>query len=313
MEYREEGGRYVTLEGTFGSGQLHGFGRKYVDNVLTCEGVWHQGVPDDAIPTETEQHLELVMDQPWFDSVAGSAAVYRGLWCNDQPHGHGVAIYDERETDMASYERCFDAGRFQGHGRLVYATGDVYTGDFHNSHRHGVGTYQWRDGRCYAGDWVANARNGRGVYTYLSGDRYEGDFLGGHRSGLGTFVFVSTGASYTGEWTQGRYHGAGRTVDEAGCAYTGEFQCGERHGHGQEYNATGLVTFDGQWVHDVKQDGSKQAIAATESAAAKKNTMDAGETTLQHQKAPPTSPPSKPPTPLSSARSLSPPPGVLKQ
>lgn len=41
-----------------------------------------------------------------------------------------------------------------GHGRLIHADGDVYTGAWLDDKAHGKGEYLHMDGAKYYGDWV---------------------------------------------------------------------------------------------------------------------------------------------------------------
>jgi hypothetical protein len=176
--------------------------------------------------------------------------VYEGCWSNHQ------------DAAVSSSTRTTSIACFEGSGRLVYTNDDVYTGSFHQSQRHGHGTYHWTDGRSYTGDWFRNQRTGSGIYTYAKNtqssnsngqvDYYQGEFVNGQRCGYGTFVFGATGASYRGAWRDGLYHGRGTTVDETGSVFEGKFCRGVPHGTGTCRNAAGQIVETGRWRHGVK-------------------------------------------------------------
>ena len=54
-------------------------------------------------------------------------------------------------------------GKFHGHGKIVYANGESYDGEWHAGQRHGTGTYRYSDGGVYVGSWESDRINGRGV------------------------------------------------------------------------------------------------------------------------------------------------------
>lgn len=243
----------ITYEGEWKTNQYHGIGAY---QVTTPDGEQRSftGEFENGKPKVPEQ-LQVVTEQPWFDS--GVPAIYRGLWKNFKPHGNGVVEY--QLGAVASYEGCFEDGKYEGEGRLLYHGGDSYVGNFVAGKRDGSGTYKWTDGRQYSGEWLNNQRQGNGVFTWPNGDRYEGYFLAGQRSQEGTFIFGATGASYTGQWKDGQYNGCGKTIDASGEVYEGEFANGLRHGHGSAYDASGKLVFEGEWIDGVKQDGTQES------------------------------------------------------
>ena len=49
----------------------------------------------------------------------------------------------------------------------------VYTGEFRNHKRHGVGVLKKRDGSCYDGEWKDDIQEGKGKYTSAEGKKYK--------------------------------------------------------------------------------------------------------------------------------------------
>ena len=56
---------------------------------------------------------------------------------------------------------------------------------------------------------VGCGRNGQGTYTYADGATYSGEFKDGKFNGQGTYTYAN-GDTYTGEWKDGKQHGQGR-------------------------------------------------------------------------------------------------------
>lgn len=246
-QYPNETNDTMIYTGEFHNGKPHGKGKETCDGLIIREGKWIDGVHVDT----SNETLNLVLDQPWFDAKTHVATTYRGLMNEDrQPHGNGTAMY--KTGDIALYEGCWKDGIFQGQGRLVYRSGEEYIGVFQDGDRHGTGTFKWTDGRQYSGKFVHNQRTGQGVFTWDTGDRYEGEFIDGKRSGYGTFVF-DNGAYYSGHWKHGLYHGRGKTVDSSGACYIGDFRKGQRHGEGEELDCLGRVSLSGQWSQGIHE------------------------------------------------------------
>jgi len=68
--------------------------------------------------------------------------------------------------------------------------------------------------------------------------------------GFGKAVW-SDGASYEGEWRDGRFHGRGLSISASGVRYEGEWRDHQRHGQGKLELTNGVV-YDGGWEHGVK-------------------------------------------------------------
>jgi len=41
-------------------------------------------------------------------------------------------------------------------GKIEYANGNSYEGDWLNNKYNGIGTYRWSDGSYYVGEWLEN-------------------------------------------------------------------------------------------------------------------------------------------------------------
>ena len=81
---------------------------------------------------------------------AGGRKEYLGEFHNGRRHGVGMMLFD----DQTCYEGEWEGGRPNGHGVEKYPNGAIFTGQFCDDARHGLGTYIASDGdRVYAGHW----------------------------------------------------------------------------------------------------------------------------------------------------------------
>ena len=104
-----------------------------------------------------------------------------------------------------------DGKREDANGTLIYANGDVYTGNWQSDERHGTGTMSYKStGAIYDGSWVHDTRNGHGRMKYSNGDEYSGAWEEDTKQGIGRFVWVEQGAVYEGQFQGGMIHGRGK-------------------------------------------------------------------------------------------------------
>ncbi len=107
-----------------------------------------------------------------------------------------------------------------GRGKMVFACGDTYEGDWSKDKKHGrgCGKYVWANGDTYEGDWSEGKRHGRGVYTFAvdgetclpgcnyswnAGDKYDGGFKAEVRHGACTYTFFNE-ETFNCTWADGR-------------------------------------------------------------------------------------------------------------
>ena len=125
--------------------------------------------------------------------------VYEGDFFQNRITGRGVYRYADASTDGSSEKlvanNCNDVvandglqhgGHYRsyqgewvdfkkhGKGELVFANGDVYTGDFKKDQRYGFGLIIFSYGKRYAGEWKKDYPHGQGRVTYPNGEVYEG-------------------------------------------------------------------------------------------------------------------------------------------
>jgi serine/threonine protein kinase len=145
-------------------------------------------------------------------------------------------------------------GKYEGYGRLVMTSGDVYDGNWKNNKRHGQGKYSYANGEWYSGNWTNGVRQGQGEFHYKTGNVYRGNFSNGKPEGYGEMTYGSGSfSSYKGNWSQGNISGRGVMYYRSGDRYDGEWRSNKRHGQGTYYWANGdkyIGTFvDGNMSH----------------------------------------------------------------
>ena len=66
-------------------------------------------------------------------------------------------------------------------GKVTYANGDTYVGEWLDSKRHGQGTYTFANGDTYVGEWLDGIQHGQGVLTksavITEGFYYKGKYV----------------------------------------------------------------------------------------------------------------------------------------
>ena len=118
-----------------------------------------------------------------------------------------------------------------GHGKMTYASGNYYEGNWCENKRNGQGIMWWvTSNEKYTGNWVDNYQSGFGTHIWLDSgndnkllrNRYVGYWEKGLRHGKGTFYY-SNGSMYEGDWVQNFKQGHGVFTFEDGTEYSGPF------------------------------------------------------------------------------------------
>eukprot|EP00759_Apiculatamorpha_spiralis_P057027 PhF_6_TR8353/c1_g1_i3/m.13101/K19755/RSPH1; radial spoke head protein 1 len=121
--------------------------------------------------------------------------------------------------------------------------GSVYKGATRNrGDRHGKGTLFTATGDVYDGDWKDDCFI-RGNVKYASGATYIGDFLNGRKHGQGVLTDPD-GAVYSGGFLCGERYGQGTQIFPNGDSYIGEWVGNQPHGNGclRTVTGSGLLT-----------------------------------------------------------------------
>lgn len=72
---------------------------------------------------------------------------YEGMWKNNKYHGHGTEIM----RDGAIYSGNFKDGLREGLGEYITTSRELYKGEWHYNSIDGHGEFLWPDGRSYEG------------------------------------------------------------------------------------------------------------------------------------------------------------------
>jgi hypothetical protein len=120
---------------------------------------------------------------------------------------------------------------------MYHANGQIYTGSFYMSTRHGVGKLTFPNGDWYQGNFANDLFHGNGDSFHANdGRRYVGNFVAGFEEGYG----VITGTT---------------TVERGGKKrYEGYVYKGLRHGQGTQWVTSlegSVATFQGNWENDL--------------------------------------------------------------
>jgi hypothetical protein len=99
-------------------------------------------------------------------------------------------------------DKTWAGGLKQGKGKMTYANGDVYVGEFINNKRQGIGKMTYKNGAVYEGNWMDDNRQGKGQYTWADGDVFEGDWMYDKKTGKGKYTYAN-GDVYEGVWVDG--------------------------------------------------------------------------------------------------------------
>jgi MORN repeat len=212
-----------------------GAGRSGRKNKTAAAGY---GGSSNGSDVETYEVKQQVIVDPYGEkgTYAGSLSKATGM-----PHGKGRLEYAAGRW----YEGDWKHGRWTGRGRLSNGDGDLYEGELRNDHKHGKGTMRFADGRVFLGEYI-NGQMIEGRMTYQDGSTYDGSWVDGMRHGRGKCVFTDD-SIYEGEFREGEFHGHGKMSWSDGGWYEGEWWNGEMQGHGREVRPDGSLRHEGAW------------------------------------------------------------------
>lgn len=146
-----------------------------------------------------------------------------GRWKDDRFNGWGREVRKTGEI----YEGKFVGDSIRGKG--ISKEGDVlYIGYMVNNKKHGKGEI-FTDDYHYVGDFNNDSIDGKGRIELYNKGVYEGEFLDGYMTGYGVFKFLN-GDYYEGEMEEGNMHGLGKFTSKNGKIYEGRFNNGKFQG-----------------------------------------------------------------------------------
>eukprot|EP00929_Paragymnodinium_shiwhaense_P001155 TRINITY_DN101383_c0_g1_i1.p1 TRINITY_DN101383_c0_g1~~TRINITY_DN101383_c0_g1_i1.p1 ORF type:complete len:490 (+),score=114.48 TRINITY_DN101383_c0_g1_i1:110-1579(+) len=128
--------------------------------------------------------------------------------------------------------------------RFQFASKAVYSGEWKDCQRHGVGLQIWQDGTTYIGQWKKGRACGKGRIRHKDGGIYIGEWVNGRAHGRGVYSTIE--ANYAGEFKCDLRDGYGveEWVDKSW--YAGQFRKGAKHGFGEHTWPDG-TSYNGRW------------------------------------------------------------------
>ena len=186
---------------------------------------------------------------------------YEGWFWNGLKQGSGkLKFYN------CIYEGNFVSDTMCGSGKIIYPTGEMYTGQWENGLQNGTGTYGSPLGELYDGEWINGKKQGKvcfkkmyyniiilifiilkGKYNYNNGDSYNGEWISDLPHGNGKFIY-SSGKRYNGGWIKGQRSGHGNYDLGNGDSYEGEWLNDKMHGIGTFVEKDGSY-YEGSFVN----------------------------------------------------------------
>lgn len=157
-------------------------------------------------------------------------------------------VYQPLQMIFPSKNKLSQSSNIQIH---IDTMGNKYEGELIDGKKHGKGKMEFANGHTYTGEWVDDMATGEGVFVWNNGDQYKGQLKYGQRHGKGSYYFVN-GDTYIGDWIEDKKDGYGTASLGLG-KYEGEFKNDKMHGKGAFYFTNG-DTYLGSWIDD-KQEG----------------------------------------------------------
>ncbi len=168
--------------------------------------------------------LATTADQP--DAILVDGGRYYGPLVDGQLHGTGRLEW----ANGGYYEGEFRYGLKQGEGRKVIPEVTLYVGQFRDGLPHGQGRVEWVEGSHYEGEFARGLPQGEGTHTTPRGSKYTGQF---RRGKIVTGIWTDpNGTRYEGAFKEWTPHGEGVFHDSYGGIYSGTFDEGVFSGEG---------------------------------------------------------------------------------
>lgn len=170
--------------------------------------------------------------------IAATAAMLLMSACSVKtPDGTGVV----KNGDYC-YRGELSGGKYNGYGVLTFKDSIVYSGQWKDGKRDGLGQTTDSLGRTVTSMWRADSLV-RGIRNDSAGT-YIGEFNDKLvEEGHGIY-FGKDGSFYNGNWKDGLYSGFGCSMSAAGKARTGEWKAGKFRGERLTYTAERIYGID---------------------------------------------------------------------
>lgn len=187
----------------------------------------------DNYPVILEGNNKKVFDEQIPDQRENSKILFEAAKGNransDQGTGPGVGL--DFSTNVTSLGIQGEATKLIGSTigcekrielpTITLENGSVYTGEWKNGMKDGIGVQNWPDGSIYEGEWKEDKANGKGKLIHADGDVYEGEWAEDKANGFGVYTH-SNGAKFIGEWKDDKQHGKGVETWPDGAKYEGK-------------------------------------------------------------------------------------------
>ena len=179
----------------------------------------------------------------------GEMAQYKGYFRNGKREGRGKIIWADGscfEGEWKNDERC--------HGRMIMNNGCVYIGHFLNDKFHGKQEILLMpSSTIYLGEFKQGQTKTVGMLLYSNGNVYYGQMSQFQKQGVGK-VIEYLGGFQEGTWENDKLSGPACRVFEAesGNLYSGPYEDGRRIGKGRLYDAERDEVYDGEFENNKK-------------------------------------------------------------
>lgn len=242
---------YQSLMGHFYEGKVRG-----IVTIRFLDDHFYEGpfIDDEYIRDDGTIPPEARASNHWGIFKANDGRIYEGPNVDnhfdpENIQGHYICRLPNNDV----YEGNFVDERFFGPGKMKFADGNEYEGEWYNGKMSGYGSFRnnvekwtyegiiddnkrnyegicvWDDGSVYIGQWRANRMEGKGLFVSTMKDIYKGDFVNGKFEGKGECLY-SSGGHYRGGFSKGSRQGEGHFVDRKGREFLGTYIDDKKHG-----------------------------------------------------------------------------------
>ena len=175
---------------------------------------------------------------------------YEGEKKDDIPHGKGKMFWANGDY----YEGNWDNGKPKGYGKKLFTldNGDKYEGETIDGLPHGLGRYSYVNGDIFEGEYEngTQKQNGYGLYKFVNGDTLKSYWVNKNGSllpeGQGQYTYIN-GDVFIGEYKNGKMFYGTYELKSLGDVYTGFIKDDKWNGQGL-YRWKNGQTYDGNWV-----------------------------------------------------------------
>ena len=237
---------------TFKNRLKHPTDEGYRDLMFTVEKA-------DGHVCEVQLHLKEMMDAKKSGAGHKMYKVCRLVPPNPKMEENTYCSAIENQQPVGTGELGADGKTPEGRGVMVYASGDMYEGQWKAGKREGQGTTRYAIGNVYEGQYKADTKEGEGKFCYATGDVYEGQYKAGKQEGKGKYISAN-GNVYEGQYKANMREGQGTKSYANGDVYDGEWKADKREGQGTYRSASGNV-YEGEWKADNKEGRGKYTFA----------------------------------------------------